>query len=255
MPRDRRLLRLLADHRVFTTEQVAALMFPSLTRAQQRLRLLHQRTVLGRFRAAQAVGSQSWRWCLGPIGAAIIAAERDQSIPRPSVVNARVDRLAGSQHLLHLLGVNQFFCALANYARANPGCKLARWWHERAATKVCGDLVHPDGHGEWCQDGRSLRFWLEYDTGTETLPRLFEKINTDYRYLTSALAFPVLFWLPSRARETNLHTALARIEVHPVTVATATSDSAKGAHPADPIWWVHGHQERVRLIDIPPTPY
>lgn len=152
------------------------------------------------------------------------------------------------------LGVNQFFCALVNYARGHPGCELAQWLPERAATDACGEMVRPDGYGHWRQDGGSLRFWLEYDTGTETLPRLVEKINTDYRYLSRRLAYPVLFWLPSRARETNLHTALARIEVHPVTVATTTSD-VEPVHPADPVWWACGRQERVRLIDIPPTPY
>ena len=256
MPRDRRALDLLADHQTLTTEQIAAVAFPNLLRAQRRLRTLHQRGVLDRFRHAIRPGSQSWRWCLGPIGAGIVAASRGDPIPRPAAVRARTNRLAVSPRLHHLLGINQVFCALAAHARHHPDCELSRWWPESRATAACGALVRPDGHGVWVEAGRVVSFWLEYDTGSEQLARLVEKITGGYALLTSTpLAYPVLFWLPSTAREDHLHALLTRTGAGgAVTVATAATDHAAGASPAGPVWRVAGRNGgRVRLAEIPAT--
>ena len=42
--------------------------------------------ILDRFRHYQPPGSQSWRWTLGPVGAAIVAASRGEPMPRPVAV-------------------------------------------------------------------------------------------------------------------------------------------------------------------------
>ncbi len=101
--RDRYLLDLLHDHSTLTTEQVATLAFGSAGRARIRLSTLHERGILDRFRHYQRPGSQSWRWTLGPVGAAIVAAGRDQPSPRPSAVRDATARLAASPTLPHLL--------------------------------------------------------------------------------------------------------------------------------------------------------
>jgi hypothetical protein len=254
MPRDRWLLSLLDDHQTLATEQIAALAFRTIVRARKRLRLLHQRGVLDRFRHGVRPGSQSWRWTLGPIGAAIVAARRGDPLPRPGAVRARTDRLAASPRLAHLLGTNQVFCALAAYARHHPGVELARWWSERRATQATGGLVRPDGHGVWVQHGRRVPFWLEYDTGTEQLSRLVDKLTGYARLAASDLGYPVLFWLPTTAREDNLHAVLARTGIGTaggVVVATAATDQADGASPAGRVWRIAGHTGRVRLVDLP----
>jgi hypothetical protein len=247
-PRDRHLLTLLDVHKTFSTDQLAALAFGSVGRARNRLNLLHQRGILDRFRHYQRPGSQAWRWTLGPLGAAIIAASRDQPMPRPSAVRDSAARLAVSPTLGHLLAVNGFFVALTAHARERAGTRLSGWMSEAQARAAAGDLVRPDGHGVWTDAGRSVPFWLEVDQGTEQLARLSGKL-TGYARLTPRLAFPVLFWLPGPAREANLHAHLTRTGIPAgLCVATATPTEAG---PAGPVWRVVGRADRCRLADLP----
>jgi Replication-relaxation len=250
-PRDRLLLDHLDQHHVLTTEQVADLTFGTVGRARARLNTLHGRAVLDRFRHYQRPGSQSWRWTLGPVGAAILAAGRGDPLPRPSAVRDATARLAASPTLPHLLAVNRFFVALAAHARRHEGTRLARWWNEARCRDACAGLVRPDGHGVWRAAGRVVPFWLEMDLGTEPLSRVAGKL-AGYASLGPRRAYPVLFWLPGTAREANLHALLSRTGVPDgVTVATAAADNAAGTGPAGPVWRVHGHPGRVALHDLP----
>lgn len=257
--RDRLVVDLLAEHRVLTTEQVTAVGFGSATTARHRLAVLHRLGVLDRFRlAVPGGGSQSWRYTLGPVGAAIVAAARGVAPPRPGAHRARVLRLATSPTLDHLLGVNGVFCALLAEARGRPGVVLVAWESEAACAARLGGLARPDGHGEWAEAGRQVGFWLEYDTGTERLDRLTGKLP-GYRDVARAggPADPVLFWLPNTAREAHLHQAL-RASPPPVPVATAAADhaTAAGHSPAGPIWLPAGTARgggRRRLMDLPTT--
>jgi hypothetical protein len=247
-PRDRLILDLLADHHTFTTDQLADLAFTSLGRARNRLSDLHRRGVLDRFRHYQRPGSQSWRWTLGPIGAAIVAASRGEALPRPSAVRDATARLAMSPTLGHLSAVNGFFVALTARARTRDGARLVRWWNEARCREACGNLVRPDGHGVWMVGGRAVPFWLEADLGTEALARVAGKL-TGYAHLGPRLAYPVLIWLPNEAREANLHRLLSRTGVpDALTVATSTPGTSG---PAGPVWRVHGHPARVALADLP----
>jgi hypothetical protein len=251
-PRDRHLLDLLDQHSTFTTDQLAALAFSSLARARNRLSTLYARDILDRFRLYQRPGSQAWRWTLGPVGAAILAAGRGDTLPRPSAVRDATMRLAASGTLAHLLTVNGFFAALTGHARTNPGARLARWWNEARCREACGNLVRPDGHGVWTDatraGGRAVPFWVEVDLGTEPLRRVAGKL-TGYAALPPRRAYPVLFWLTSTAREANLHAQLSRTGVPDgVRVATAAADVAAG--PAGPVWRVVGRPGRVSLADL-----
>src|SRR5262249_10315576 len=153
-PRDRHLLDLLDLHQTFTTDQLHLLAFSSLARARNRLSTLYARDILDRFRLYQRPGSQAWRWTLGPIGAALIAAGRGEALPRPSAVRDATMRLAMSGTLAHLVTVNGFFVALTGRARTHPGARLVRWWNEARCRDACGKLVRPDGHGVWSDAGR-----------------------------------------------------------------------------------------------------
>jgi hypothetical protein len=251
--RDLLLLRILHEHQVLTAEQIARLSFPSLDRAQQRLRQLTTRTVLDRFRTAVRPGSQAWRYTLGPIGEAIIAADYDRPAPRPAVHTDRVLRLARSPRLEHLLGINDFFITLAHDARQHPDHALRWWLNEHRATDLCVGLARPDGFGTWTEHTpsgtREMSFFLEHDTGTERpLTRLADKLPG---YAEARLGggpdHPVLFWLPSRRRETHLHDVLAQTTT-PVRVATATQDG--DTSPAERAWLIPGERTRRRLIDL-----
>lgn len=251
-PRDRHLLDLLDLHHTFTTDQITDLAFTSIGRARNRLSDLHRRGVLDRFRHYHRPGSQSWRWTLGPLGAAIIAASRGEAMPRPSAVRDATTRLATSPTLSHLLAVNGFFVALTAHARSHGGVALAQWWNEARCREACGGLVRPDGHGVWTASGRRVPFWVEVDLGTEALRRVVSKVDA-YAHLGPRRAYPVLFWLPRAVREANLHALIARTGLPDgVTVATGAADHAAGnGGPAGPVWHVIGRAGRVTLTDLP----
>jgi hypothetical protein len=255
-PRDRLILDLLDQHYTFTTDQLAALAFTSLGRTRNRLSDLHARGVLDRFRHYQRPGSQAWRWTLGPVGAAIVAASRGEPLPRPTAVRDATARLSTSPTLPHLLAVNGFFVALTAHARTHTdGTRLVRWWNEARCRQACGNLVRPDGHGVWHTGGRAVPFWLEMDLGTETVTRVAAKL-TGYAHLGPRLSYPVLIWLPTAAREANLHAHLARTGIPDgPTVATASDEQAAGTGgPAGPVWRIAGHPGRVALADLPAPP-
>lgn len=246
-PRDRLILNLLDQHATFTTDQLVDLAFGSVGRARNRLNTLHARDILDRFRHYQRPGSQAWRWTLGPVGAAIVAAGKGQALPRPAAVRDATARLAMSPTLAHRVTVNGFFVALTAHARTHPDTRLARWWNETRCREACGNLVRPDGHGVWSDNGRVAPFWVEVDLGTEPLRRVAGKL-TGYAALPPRRAYPVLFWLTSTAREANLHAHLSRTGMPDgVTVATA-ADAAAG--PAGAVWRLVGRPGRVSLADL-----
>jgi hypothetical protein len=254
--RDQWILTLLDEHKVFTTEQLTEVAFGALGRARNRLNTLHQRGVLDRFRHLVRPGSQSWRWTLGPVGAAILAAGRDQPQPRPGSVREATMRLAASPQLGHRLGVNGFFTALYAHARRHTGVELVGWWSEARARRATGDLARPDAAGLWQEGHRRVAFWLEYDRGTEPVrSRLAGKLSDYANLADTKWAFPLLFWLPTVARESHLHTALtAAGPVEGLLVATTHGQFAQArGGPAGPVWLPVGQTTRLRLADLPTT--
>lgn len=250
--RDRTLLNLLADHLTFTTEQLAVIAFGSLGHTRNRLNQLHDRGVLDRFRQLQRPGSQSWRWTLGPVGAAIVAASRGLAIPRPALVRDAAARLAVSPTLNHRLAVNGWFAGLLGYARTRDGVRLSRWWTEARCREATANLIRPDGHGMWHEAGRAVPFWLEMDLHTEPVARVVAKL-TGYANLSGTQhGYPVLFWFPTATREASVAARLARTGVPAgVVVATGSDDTTDPDGPAGAVWRVIGRPGRVRLSDLP----
>jgi len=254
MPRDRWLLELLHEHQVFTTEQIAALGFDHVHTARNRLVLLNQRGILARFRDGVRPGSQQWRWTLDLIGAAYLAARNDEPEPTAAVIRRRINRLASWPGLAHRLGTNGIFVDLAAHARTNPRARLGVWWSERTCRTVTGELVRPDGHGVWTEDGRTCSFWLEYDRSTEKAHQVVAKLD-GYAALHRAtgLGHAVLFWLETPRREASLR---ARLAVHPAVTSgaltVATSGGGDHQHPAGPVWTPLAASGRVRLAHLGP---
>src|SRR5215218_2094911 len=165
--RDRTLCRLLHQHRMLTTPQLTDLAFPSRNAAEHRLAILHQLGVVDRFRPHNTPGSAPYHYVLGPLGAALLAAEADQE---PAELGYRRDRalaLAHSQRLSHLLGVNSFFSALARDAHGHPNAALEVWWSEQRCAAQWGGLVRPEGYGRWREHDTGVEFFVEYDRGSE----------------------------------------------------------------------------------------
>jgi Replication-relaxation len=265
--RDRWLVRLVAEHRVLTTGQLAALGFANLTTARHRLSVLVRLGLLRRFRPHPPTGSAPWHYVLGLLGATLLGIEdRDEKKWAPQ---ARADRQRGlerSPRLSHMTGRNQFFVALVAHAREHGG-QLAEWRNEtQAAAHAVGDLLvgglwdrlpRPDGAGTWAEDGREVSFLLEFDLGTEHLPVLAGKLD-GYALLASVLADagqaapPLLFCFGSPRREQAARTALAACRDSAAVRIATTAIDPHLTSPAGPVWLpLSGHQGRqVRLIDL-----
>jgi hypothetical protein len=245
--RDRTLCRLLFEHRVLTTRHLTDLAFPSRNAAEHRLAILHRLGVVDRFRPHHTPGSAPYHYVLGPLGAALLAAQQDQDPDRLGYRRDRALALAHSQRLQHLLGVNGFFTALTRAARGHPDAGLEVWWSEQRCAAQWGRLVHPDGYGRWRDHQFRVDFFLEYDRGSEPLGRLAGKLP-GYTELAhaSGIATPLLVWLPTPAREAAVRQAMAGTSL-PVATATPHPDHT----PAGPLWLpLHTAGPRRRLVEL-----
>jgi hypothetical protein len=252
--RDRQLCRLLDDHRVLTTAQVADVGFTGERRARMRLSELYALDVLDRFRP-QAWGNPSpYHWVLGPLGAALVAAEHGTDLADVSWRRSLAHDLAASQRLAHLVGCNGFFTSLLRTARVRPGCALTEWWSERRCAREWGEVVRPDGYGIWTENATSLPFLLEHDNGTERLDRLAGKLD-GYARLAAEAGHPnwVLFGFAGPRREGEARRVLA----HPVVpVATSARPSRRAPWAPDAAVWlpVTSAGPRLRLAQLATLP-
>jgi hypothetical protein len=255
---------------VFTTDQIAHALFPSLDTAQKRLLKLLEADLVDRFRPLRVGGgSYPWRYLLAQTGLEMVAVARNDDVPRRDAARLRKRSLIRNQTYEHRAGVNQFFVDLAGHARIHPGASLDRWLSTKQSESpyAFGTLalstVRPDGHGVWTEDGNTVAFYFEYDTGTETITELLDKLGRyDEHIRGRGPRWPVLFSLHSAARQQHLHDRLTGTRFA-VPVATMARDVVRGAglSPADGVWLNHGagYIGHKRLIDLsaiadPPPP-
>jgi hypothetical protein len=247
-PRDKWLLALLYEHRVLTSAQIQDAAFPSSRSTRQRLRELYLWRAVSRFQPFRQLGSAPMHYVLGPAGAAVLAAEHGLDVKDLGYRHDRAMAIAHNQRLAHTVGVGDFFTSLIARSRdpVRSGEGVTTWWSETRCARHFGDLVIPDAYGRWAGIGGELEFFLEYDTGSESLTKLARKLLAYARLADSTgIATPVLFWLPTSRREAGARTALARIHADldqsaDVPVATAAAallkPSAACPSPADEVW-------------------
>ncbi len=265
---------------MLTTNQIAAIEFLSVRRAQDRLRHLRELGVVFAFRESYLRGGTSQtRYALGYLGARLIAAQRAERPPAPKAYTESLERLALWPKLEHQLGVNDFFCTLAahrNRARLREAGRdgevdgLTQWWSERRCTEFFWKYqgggretrLRPDGYGCWEERGRTVRFFLEHDTGTESLTKVTGKLDDYAAFPTDAFGV-LLFSVHSTRREIALRTALRRAlggSEPGFVIATAARDDSTFGHadgPAGPIWGLWTPQggdtvpRRYRLAELP----
>ncbi|MGW4125668.1 replication-relaxation family protein [Nocardia sp. NPDC004711] len=121
------------------------------------------------------------------------------------------------------------------------------------------DQLHPDGYGCWEQHGHVVRFFLEYDTGTESLKTVTSKLADYQRFPTEKFGI-LLFSVHSARRETGLRAALSRAlgsSYSPgLVIATTSRDMTHPDGPAGPVWalWTtdsgRAVTHRLRLADL-----
>ena len=254
-PRDYTLALLLDEHRVLTGPQITAILFNSPYTCRNRLHALRRIGFLDRFIPYRPGHLAPVHWVAGPLAARYAALSKDKRPPTPKALREQQDGIVSTRHLAHQVGANQFFIDLLTHARAHPGTRLLRWWSASSASNAFRGQVHPDGYGIWTDGHRQVSFYVEHDTGTETLATLTAKL-VPYRKLRAegGPGGPVLFWLPTAARETHLHQRLAGVNLGGLIVATAARDSGAqaGLGPADAVWRRVGNgRHRLALADLP----
>lgn len=253
--RDRELLVLLQRHRVLTTEQIAALLYDSASRARTRLPTLYRLRLVDRFQPYDPANrNPSYHYVLDRVGAAVLAADHGadpvEAARRHDI--ATTVGLARSQRLRHLVGTNWIYTALAAHARHDPRARLLAWRTEAECNDWCGDVVRPDAYGQWHEDDTTVEFFLEYDLGTEPLGRLVSKLG-GYELLQHERGTGtwVLLTVPGSQREANARRALAA-----ATVPVATAVAGPRTRPQDPVWLPLGQScpDRVRLAELARLP-
>jgi Replication-relaxation len=174
--RDLQVLLLLLEHKVLTTHQVSSLHFRSLRRCQHRMRELKEMGLVSSFSVGRGFGEGKAPacWYLTKPGLVEIADAKDvrtSDLPWIPESSYRSNKL-----LAHRLGVNAFFCGLAEASRALQGHCLATWRPEHWV-RTRSVEVKPDGFGRYLHPGGACEFYLEYDRATEAFGALTRKIE------------------------------------------------------------------------------
>jgi hypothetical protein len=174
--RDLQVLLHLLDHKILTTHQITSLCFRSLRRCQHRMRELKEMGLVSSFQVGRGFGEGRAPacWYLTKPGLAEIADAKDVRVSDLPWVPDYSYR--SSQMLAHRLGVNAFFCALAEASRALQGHCLATWRPEHGVRTRAAE-IKPDGFGRYLHPGGACEFYLEYDRATEAFGALTRKLE------------------------------------------------------------------------------
>jgi hypothetical protein len=246
-PRDAELLRLIAEHRVLTSAQITSVLFAHASNARFRIALLRTAGLIETFRPTIPRGAPLH--CVATAkGLKLLAASRSQQ-PGRSVRNDSAMAAALRPDLDHLLGVNDFFCRLHAHARVRPDCRLEAWRSEWSTAALFPGRVRPDGFARWREGEEWCEFFLEYDTGTESVGRLIDKLAS-YADLMHAAdnCSPVLFWLRTPGRAEHLRRLLEQAQVE-VPVAYASGNPAT-SDIASRIWQPIFAERRLTLAEL-----
>jgi hypothetical protein len=268
--RDHALLLALLEHKVLTTHQIKNLHSRSFRRCQHRMKELKDLGFVSSFSVGRGFGEgrPPACWFLTKAGLAEIAEARDVRVSDLAWVPDHGYRT--SQMLAHRLGVNAFFCALAEASRANEGHCLVTWRSEHWVRTRAAE-VKPDGFGRYLHPEGACEFYLEYDRGTEAFGALSRKLEGYLRLAAGwtkeqeLVGLPnLLIIVPEGVREGEVGSALRHAigSVHargslatsfPLYVASEERLTEFGVLGAV---WRHlpTNGERTALVDLPAQP-
>jgi Replication-relaxation len=250
--RDRWLLAALYEHQILTTEQITELAFGAPRTARRRLAELTGLRLIERTRSNPAgPGTSSYLYTLAPAGALMLSGQRDMDLKQLRYDRARTQRQALRPDLRHSLGCNTLMIHLATAHRTSATGHLATWLGALSCLRRWGDQIRPDAYGYWFeQTGHTAGcgFFLEYDTGTESLTQLAAKVHGYTRFARNHIGHhPILIHTSTPSREAKLHALLT--ETHgtcPVPIATATDPN-----PHAPTWLPHTATDRTSITRLP----
>lgn len=265
--RDFAILLSLLEHKVLTTHQIQGLHFRSLRRCQHRMRELKEMGLVSSFSVGRGFGEGRAPacWYLTKPGLVEIADAKDirtSDLPWVPDSSYRTNKL-----IAHRLGVNAFFCGLAEASRAFQGHCLATWRPEHWVRTKSVE-IKPDGFGRYLHPGGACEFYFEYDRATEARGALTRKLE-GYLKLAAGwtreqelTGFPnVVVVVPEEEREeevatayrsatTTLHASSSLASSFPLYVGSEDRLTEKGV--LGPAWkHVPTDGERLSLIQLP----
>jgi hypothetical protein len=263
--RELTVLLALAEHKIFSTDQIQTLFCDSERTTQ---RVLHQ------LRREELISSFEWRSTsrrrdpdrhfLTPAGLALVALLRGCRVAELGKIPT--SRETAASIIRHRSGVNRFFCDLVTLTRERPGYGVETWRDEHKLKTSFGE-VQPDSFGRLLYPGGAVEFYFEYDLGTEHRKVLIDKFAHYQRIASTWDAldekpFPsVLFVCPKDDRELELlRTAMRAVaEWDPEDASTAsfpfyctTVVRLRNHGQLGSIWRdMFGRNERLRLDELP----
>ncbi|MBL1102752.1 replication-relaxation family protein, partial [Streptomyces coffeae] len=137
-------------------------------------------------------------YTLGPLGATLLAAHTGCELTTLGWRPTATGRIAYSPWLSHDVGVNELLTLLAAHARHTAPSGLPLWLSERSCARRWEDMIRPDAYAHWqdpssaAEDPCLLPFFLEYDTGTQSLSRVEAKLPGYAAFTTSTGTRPAL---------------------------------------------------------------
>lgn len=224
--RDREILRLVAEYRLVTSQEIQALITGSDQSILRRLNVLFHHAYLDRPQSQKQRGNAKFVYTLGRAGAQEIGWTAHQTDTRDWAERNRDLQL---RYIEHGLMISRLHAALMSATRADGRVMVERWaqgkhlrdevviphsdWKERIP--VCPDAyfaLHLLDHKEG--DNR-IHVFVEADRSTMTVPRFAVKMRGYWHYWRSGRQekrfgfrnFLVLTVTVSTERATNLATA------------------------------------------------
>jgi hypothetical protein len=265
---DLQVLRLVAEHEVMSTEQLAALCFPNPARvadAAVRLDYLATRAVLVKFahpgthpagtpaddlnhRSAAGLPTpvparwgdgQRWAWSLGQGGAYWAGVERILNSDRWVDAWSRSFVPLERPHLRRRLALGDFFTALHHHAVGRQYAGLDQWWGPARCADLSGGKTMPDVHGRWRYGAVTVPFWVYSDSVRQPIRTL---IMTVERHLSVHPASPerdvILLVMVNDHRERALHRRWLQLAADGAALPPVATTSYRKLRswPAEGIW-------------------
>ena len=125
--RDKKLIRIVSDYGLVTTEQIRYLLFPSILRARKRLQQLWQHSLLIRIERPTQLGegTKAKIYRISRKGNRVIGSPGDQPFRAVS------SRVISPTFAEHLLSINRFRVCLMRNSEITPGLSLLKWESDR----------------------------------------------------------------------------------------------------------------------------